>query len=185
MSYNYNPAFLIINREVVARLVALANSREHTVYRFIDPHEATKVRFKINNILTSLAINRPIMAWVRREIRTWVRYEEGTWCLYVGVPPEDVVVRGAKPKPITLPDEGSTMVEKAAQPTLTIEAVTRENVSEALLRLAEAKTNQRVKLVQITNPPNQKGVDYISEKLAPEFHRLPGDKPLRFERREQ
>lgn len=181
MGYNYSPYLLRVHRDLVDNLINLAETRQYQRHEYTDTVEAQRARHLINNLLSSLARHQPKLAWVRRDVRTWMRYEDGLWVMHVGVPPEGMPIHGAPPKPLTLP--GSATPVQPTSRVLTLDAITRENVAEAMMQIAKAKEDGRITEVKIINPPDAAGVAYLTERLAPEFTKLDGDKPLRFERR--
>lgn len=86
MAYNYDPDWLVLNADHIASMEVLFSTGDVLV--FID-RDIKKIRQKqafYNNLLASIAVNRPDLGHLRSTLRTWVRVENGEWSLFVGKP---------------------------------------------------------------------------------------------------
>lgn len=86
MSYNYSRAWLDGQADLLNDLVSLA--REHGVssIEFSDYNEADAFRFRVRNVLASLAVHYPAYADICRALRTWKEIDHLTSVMriYVG-----------------------------------------------------------------------------------------------------
>ena len=162
MAYNYSPWLLTVNADVVEKLVRLADDHGQFKVAYESPDEARLFRHKISELLACLARNRPNLAYVRRDVRTWITYD-GKYNVNVGVPKPSQRIRGYRPQPIVI---GAT--ESQLGGLLITEEITAENWQPIALKLAAAKISD-IQMVTFERPPEQAGVDYIANALAPEF----------------
>ena len=163
MAYNYSRAYLVANRELVEKLIHLADSDGQGEAEFEDPGKAQQFQFKVNNLLASLAVSSPGRAYVRRKVRTWVTNRGDKTVVAIGVPAPGHVLRGARPAPIEIrprESEGILTIEDE------ITATTWQGIS---LKLAAAKVSEATRRIIIKHPPDPKGIQFISENLSPEF----------------
>lgn len=163
MAYNYSPAYLLANKDLLQKLINLADTGTQGEAEFSDPGKAQAFQFKVNNLLASLAVNHPGRAYVRRVVRTWVASRGDKTVIVIGVPEPGHILRGAKPVPVEVKPHIMDF-ELVIQDTITAETWTAIS-----LKLAEAKISEAVRRITIHRPPDPKGIQFIAEGLSPEF----------------
>lgn len=163
MAYNYSRAYLMANEDMLRKLIQLADTDQQGEAPFDDPGKAQAFQFKVNNLLASLAVNHPGRAYVRRKVRTWIAGRGDKTIVVVGVPTPGLTLRGAKPNPIEL-----RPVETAGVLTVQ-EEITASNWPAIGIKLVKAKSSNETVRIVFIHPPDQGGIEYIAEKLAPEF----------------
>lgn len=163
MAYNYSRAYLLANEELLRKLINLADTDTQGEAEFDDPGRAQSFQFKVNNLLASLAVNHSGRAYVRRKVRTWVAARGDKTVVVIGVPAPGHVLRGARPLPVEVKP-------REAEGMLTIpDAITANNWTAIGLKLAAAKANGEVRRITLLQPPDTNGIQFIAEKLEPEF----------------
>lgn len=162
MAYNYSEYFLLDNKEVLQWLVELAREGTWGSKRFAAPHEAREYRYKISNLLATLAYHQPDLAWVKNRSRTWVERDQGWFVVNVGVPPAGKKLRG--PRPIAI-EVGST----AASPHIPDEPLVIEEITgrKELMQLGTliVSEDHPVKEAIIRTPPPPEGIEYLRNVL--------------------
>lgn len=98
MAYNYSPWLLEANKELVTRLVNLANTKGQASRTFETADQARQWRLRISELLANLARNRANLAYVRATVRTWIRFSGEMYTVFVGVPAATDRLKGAPPK---------------------------------------------------------------------------------------
>lgn len=176
MAYNFTQAFLIEHRDLLEQLTALADNGNFTTFKAQNPEHLDKMRYLINNLLTSFARWNPNQAYVRQRVRTWITHDGEHYLLNVGIPPATVAVRGRRADPIVF-----NTVAHSAQDLLIREEITETNVSDVLLRILAIRDNPDYTTITILQPPSKAGIDYIAERL-PNFE-VTQDQPLTFTRK--
>lgn len=162
MAYNYSPIYLVANKELVQKLISLADTGTQGEAEFADPGKAQAFQFKVNNLLASLAVNHPGRAYVRKAVRTWVASRGDKTVIVIGVPEPGHILRGAKPTPVELKP-------REVEGTLTFPEITRATWASVQLKLAAAKINQEVRRIIISVTPVKEAIPIIVEGLEPEF----------------
>ena len=178
MGYNMRREFLLIHKELVNKFIELADTNGATAYTCNTPQDVTDTRYLFNNLLSSLAAWEPNKAYVRSIVRTWVTYDSDEQChlLHVGVPVGGT--RGRAPKILTPKQTlGATVIAP-----LIVDEITPDNGTQVMTQLAAAKYEQVPSITFIT-PPSLEGIEYITDKLAPEYVAVDATAtPLIFER---
>ena len=178
MGYNMKREFLLIHKELVNKFIELADSNGMASYLCETPQEASDTRYLFNNLLASLAAWEPSKAYVRKIIRTQLSFDEGTGgtILNIGVPVAGL--KGRKPKVIT----PRQTVGTATAPPLTIDIITPENGTDVMFKLAQAKVDS-VQTITFNTPPDATGIEFLTERLMPEYAPIDSTAtPLVFER---
>lgn len=76
MAYNYSKHWLDAQADLVSDLVHLARSKDVAQVEFDDYAQADAFRFRVRNILASLALHYPHMKDVTQNIRTWKEIDQ-------------------------------------------------------------------------------------------------------------
>lgn len=169
MAYNYSKFYLNANADLVQKLVQLAKDKAYAQATFERPEDAGAFRFKVSNLLASLALNQPDMAWVRRDVRTWIKIDTlGRWEVNIGIPPMGVQIRGSKPsslaatvltqaKPV---DEMPRIFEVA-------DDITKDNFPTIWMKVMAATARESVEFIHFTRYPGADATAWIARELDP------------------
>lgn len=98
MGYDYSKRFLSENAETMNQLTELYNSQGVIGIPFTDPQQLNVVRYKVSNVLASMALNFPDQFKdLRDKVRTWTSWDPSKeqWTLYIGAPRHKI--SGRKP----------------------------------------------------------------------------------------
>ena len=177
MGYVMSREFLLAHKDLILKFIDLADNGGAVAFRCADPQELTELRYKINNLLRCFASWHPNQAYVRAAIRTWVSYDTTikSHLLHVGNPPHQL--RGRKPDTIT------ALGGRVASVVVITDEITAANYQDVMLRLSTAVHN-KAPTITIEQPPNEAGVDYLSDKLAPDYTPVDNQAvPLVYERK--
>lgn len=174
--YNYSPLFLKAHEELVNRLIDLAKSGQVAVAKFDGHQEARNYRVLILNLKRSLAINQPNLAFVHNQLRTAIsRDETGWWLVNVGNADTLTVMKGGKRQKVR--GAHQLMVETRQESTFSSpdrvlgiqEEITKDNWETIAVRLSVAKVNIQTEKIIIAKPPDERGIEFIADKMSPEF----------------
>lgn len=86
MAYNYDPQYLVKHREVMMKVIQIAQSGEILKYASVDSREIASRQYTVNNVLANMARNIKEYTDIRKTIRCWTEYVNGTYNLYIGRP---------------------------------------------------------------------------------------------------
>lgn len=175
VAYNYRREYLMANEELLRKLINLADTDMQGEAEFADPGKAQAFQFKVNNLLASLASNHPGRAYVRKKVRTWVTARGDRTIVVIGVPAPGHVLRGARPLPIEVKP-------REIEGILTIPGDVTANWPMVGVKLAAAKHSQDVRRIVLLAPPNEDGIKFISDHMAPEFQLVSSGPPMVLER---
>ena len=89
MAYNYSKQWLDAQGELVTDLVALARSKDVASVEFDDYDKADAFRFRVRNVLASLALHYPHFKDVTRAIRTWKEIDHSTSIMRIHIGTEN------------------------------------------------------------------------------------------------
>ena len=156
------------------KLIQLADAHASAEATFVDPGEAEMFQYRVNNLLRSLALHFPSRAYVRNQIGTTVSMQGEKWLVTVG--PIAQTRRGRKPKMFEL-------TPREAEGMLTIaEEITPDTWPAVGLKLAVAKESQATRRITLLKPPDAKGIQFIADKLSPEFQLVSSSPAMVLER---
>lgn len=171
MSYNYSPAYLRAHKDLVNKLVALADSDAQASLSFNTADEARAWRFTVNNCLACLARNQPALAYVRNRVRTWVTWANERYTVNVGVPSIDQKLKGPRPSAVErdIPLAASVSSTQYGNTLRIAEPITPESWPAISLKLAGALADKAIGTVVIEHSPEPAGIKYIAERMEPDF----------------
>ena len=162
MGYNYRQELLIANKKLVEDLIKLADDRAYGEATFDRAEDAAKYQYLVNNLLRVLGFYYPGLAYVRNTIGTSVILKEGKMTIRVG--PIGPGRRGRPPERLI-----QAQREEQGEIIITSE-ITEDTWMMIAIKLAAAKENPETRRIILAIPPAQpEGIQFIAEKLAPEF----------------
>lgn len=148
MSYNYSRGWLDSQADLISQMVELARSSNAAMVEFSDYDEADRFRFRVRNILASLALHYPDYADVCSALRTWKEIDRINSVMRIYIGTESNYTRPSHAKG----SHGRTIKLKGIRPTGPTLATTYAHVPSRPQPKAAQDTPAESVLVH-TEPP--------------------------------